>query len=131
MGRRERCGWGSHNDARKPGGPRRRWVACPGSRSQAHKLLHYAGAVKLRGIPVPIVAPLAQGLIRRLAAYLNQPYARYAPVVTTEIEQLAPVLLPGDVLLVDGNTRVAALVKHLTQSTWSHVAMYVGPLEQG
>jgi len=37
----------------------------------------------------------------------------------------------GDVLLSDGNTRVAALVKRMTQSTWSHVSMYVGPLDEG
>lgn len=37
----------------------------------------------------------------------------------------------GDVLLAGGNTRMAALVRRLTRSPWSHVAMYVGPLEPG
>ena len=36
------------------------------------------------------------------------------------------VLQPGDVLLVEGNTRVSAAIKYLTQSTWSHAALYVG-----
>ena len=40
-------------------------------------------------------------------------------------------MLHGDVLLTDGNTRIAALVRRVTQSPWSHVAMYVGPLEPG
>ena len=31
-----------------------------------------------------------------------------------------------DVLLVEGNTRVSAAIKYLTQSTWSHAALYVG-----
>jgi hypothetical protein len=44
---------------------------------------------------------------------------------------LASVLLPGDVLLTDGNTRMAALVRRVTRSAWSHVSMYVGPLEAG
>jgi hypothetical protein len=32
------------------------------------------------------------------------------------------------VLLVEGNSRVATAIKYLTQSTWSHAALYVGPL---
>jgi hypothetical protein len=79
---------------------------------------------------VSIVATLVHAAMRRVSAYLNQPYARYVPTVTADIDQLRRVLLPGDVILVDGNTRFAALVKHLTQSTWSHVAMYVGPLSE-
>ena len=38
------------------------------------------------------------------------------------------MLQPGDVLLVEGNNRVAGIIKYLTQSTWSHAALYVGPL---
>src|SRR5690606_30308748 len=34
----------------------------------------------------------------------------------------------GDVLLVEGNTRVATAIKYLTQSTWSHSALYAGPI---
>jgi len=41
------------------------------------------------------------------------------------------VLRNGDVLLTEGNTRAAALIKRITRSTWSHVSMYVGPLEEG
>lgn len=33
---------------------------------------------------------------------------------------------PGDVLLVEGNFRISTAIKYLTQSTWSHAAMYVG-----
>jgi len=29
------------------------------------------------------------------------------------------------------HTRAAALIKRITRSTWSHVSMYVGPLEEG
>ena len=78
-----------------------------------------------------IVATLVQKAMKRLAAYLNQPCARQPPMVTTDVEELASLLRPGDVLLVEGKTRFAALVKYLTQSTWSHVAMYVGPLGDG
>ena len=35
-------------------------------------------------------------------------------------------LQPGDVVLIEGNTRLSATIKFLTQSTWSHAALYVG-----
>jgi hypothetical protein len=35
---------------------------------------------------------------------------------------------PGDVLLVEGNSRVSSAIKYLTQSTWSHAALCVGPI---
>jgi hypothetical protein len=47
--------------------------------------------------------------------------------IHTDVERLARVLQPGDVLLVDGCDKVAAAIRYLTQSSWSHAAMYVGP----
>ena len=64
----------------------------------------------------------------RLAAYLAQPI-KQSRAGTADLR--AEGLLPGDVLLMDGDTRGAALVRRLTGSSWSHVAMYVGPLEDG
>jgi Orthopoxvirus protein of unknown function (DUF830). len=66
-----------------------------------------------------------------LVLYLAKPVKRYSPATTADARSFAGILDPGDVLLSDGNTRVAALVKRITQSTWSHVSMYVGPLEEG
>lgn len=70
-------------------------------------------------------------LIGALVLYLAKPVKHYSPATTDDAQSLAGILDPGDVLLSDGNTRVAALVKRITQSTWSHVSMYVGPLEEG
>jgi hypothetical protein len=70
-------------------------------------------------------------LIGALASYLAQPVKHYSPATDADPQSLFAVLHHGDVLLTDGNTRVAALVKRLTRSTWSHVSMYVGPLEKG
>jgi hypothetical protein len=39
---------------------------------------------------------------------------------------LRRALRPGDILLIEGNTRLSAIIKFLTQSTWSHAALYVG-----
>jgi len=41
-------------------------------------------------------------------------------------DKLAACLRPGDVLLVEGNTRISSAIKYLTQSTWSHAALFVG-----
>jgi len=32
------------------------------------------------------------------------------------------------VLLIEGDTHIAGVIKYLTQSTWSHSALYVGPI---
>ncbi|WP_220459577.1 YiiX/YebB-like N1pC/P60 family cysteine hydrolase [Rugamonas fusca] len=44
----------------------------------------------------------------------------------TDPDLLLACLQPGDVLLVEGNSRISSAIKYLTQSTWSHAAMYVG-----
>jgi hypothetical protein len=42
------------------------------------------------------------------------------------------ILKPGDVILVEGDRRISTAIKYLTQSTWSHSAIYVGDvLNQG
>lgn len=71
----------------------------------------------------------------RLARFLSRPRRAATQVATTTPGFLAAALRPGDVLLVEGNTRIAAAIKFLTQSTWSHAALYIGdalgPLEPG
>jgi len=62
----------------------------------------------------------------RLAKYLATPLPLDARAATSPPEKLAGALEPGDVLLIEGNTRVSGAIKYLTQSTWSHAALYVG-----
>lgn len=45
---------------------------------------------------------------------------------TSPPELVAATLARGDVLLVEGTSRFSAAIKYLTQSTWSHAALYVG-----
>jgi hypothetical protein len=61
-----------------------------------------------------------------LAKYLakSRPYYERFSVISQV--QLISNLQPGDVLLVEGNSRVSTAIKYLTQSTWSHVSLYVG-----
>jgi hypothetical protein len=63
-----------------------------------------------------------------LARYLSAPVANYRPLTTSPPKQLFSTLRPGDVLLVEGNTRISNAIKYLTQSTWSHAALYVGAI---
>ena len=66
-----------------------------------------------------------------LVLYLAKPVKHYSLATPADARSFAGILDPGDVLLSDGNTRLAVLVKRITRSTWSHVSMYVGPLEEG
>jgi len=63
-----------------------------------------------------------------LARYLEKPATGYEPFTPSNPEALARSLKPGDVLLVEGNHHIAGVIKYLTQSTWSHAALYVGPV---
>jgi len=63
---------------------------------------------------------------RRLSRFLSKPGASSAWINTHHPEALADTLRPGDVLLVEGTSRISTAIKFLTQSTWSHAAIYVG-----
>lgn len=63
---------------------------------------------------------------KALARYLSSPRRGFKPLAVTDIRALRHSLRPGDVLLVEGDTRIATAIKYLTQSTWSHAALYVG-----
>jgi len=69
--------------------------------------------------------PVFRWMGGRLARYLAEPI-HGAQVATSSLEQLGAALKPGDVLLVEGNTRVSVAIKYLTQSTWSHATLYIG-----
>ena len=63
---------------------------------------------------------------QRIVRYLEQPSPGYEPYTPSDIHALEHTLMPGDVLLVEGNSRISGVIKYLTQSTWSHAALYVG-----
>ncbi|MEK6596248.1 MAG: lipo-like protein, partial [Pseudomonadota bacterium] len=61
-----------------------------------------------------------------LARFLTKPVRQSTQVATISQEQLSAILQPADILLIEGNTRVSVAIKYLTQSTWSHAALYIG-----
>ena len=58
--------------------------------------------------------------------YLERPTDWYQPFSSPHPKLILRCLRPGDVLLIEGNTRLSAIIKYLTQSTWSHATLYVG-----
>jgi hypothetical protein len=65
---------------------------------------------------------------RVLAHYLEKPAEGYEPFTPSDAECLRATLQPGDVLLIEGNNHISGVIKYLTQSTWSHATLYVGPI---
>lgn len=56
----------------------------------------------------------------------------YEPYLSSRPDFIARFIQPGDVLLIEGGrSKISAAIKYLTQSTWSHAALYIGEtLEQ-
>jgi hypothetical protein len=65
---------------------------------------------------------------RLVADYLQRPASGYEPLTPADPDALRATIKPGDILLIEGRTRIAGIIKYLTQSTWSHAALYVGPI---
>jgi len=63
---------------------------------------------------------------RALARYLSKPRAGGMHFGTSRYGMLEASLRPADVLLVDGSSRIGGAIKYITQSSWSHAALYVG-----
>ncbi len=61
-----------------------------------------------------------------LAKYLSQHSQHGVRVATHSPTLLKTTLKKGDVLLVEGSSRFSVAIKYLTQSTWSHSALYIG-----
>ena len=61
-----------------------------------------------------------------IARYLQHEAIGFEPFTPSDPERLRTIIQPGDVLLVEGNNRISGVIKYLTQSTWSHAALYVG-----
>ncbi|MEO6925480.1 MAG: YiiX/YebB-like N1pC/P60 family cysteine hydrolase [Rhodanobacter sp.] len=63
---------------------------------------------------------------RALAIYLSRPRAAQMHFGTSRFDLLETSLRPADVLLVDGSSRISSVIKYVTQSSWSHAALYIG-----
>ena len=73
-----------------------------------------------------VINMLANWLGQWLSRYLAARHHVHSTAAPADLRALRACLQPGDVLLVEGQTRVSAAIKYLTQSTWSHTALFVG-----
>ena len=63
---------------------------------------------------------------RAIMQVIAKPSKAYEPFTPSGPAALRRSLQPGDVLLIEGNQRVSTVIKYMTQSTWSHAALFVG-----
>lgn len=69
---------------------------------------------------------ISMALGRAIASYIEKQTKGYVLLSAISSEKVRACLRPGDVVLIEGNRRISAAIKYLTQSTWSHAAMFVG-----
>jgi len=69
---------------------------------------------------------LRRTLIDAATRVLTTRRRSYRHILPGDAGLLRATLRKGDVLLVDGDQRVSQVIKYLTQSSWSHAALYVG-----
>lgn len=67
-----------------------------------------------------------EALGRLLVRVITREKSEKRPVDAVALARMQAALQPGDVLLIEGSAKISAAIKYLTQSTWSHAAVYVG-----
>ncbi len=61
-----------------------------------------------------------------LIHYLTEELTGYQRRVPNDLKRLAETMEPCDILLVEGNSRISQMIMYVTQSSWSHAAIYIG-----
>jgi permuted papain-like amidase YaeF/Yiix C92 family enzyme len=69
---------------------------------------------------------LRAGLTNYVIHLLTKPLRRYTVLFPNDIVNLRRHIRKGDVVLIEGNERISECIKYLTQSSWSHSALFVG-----
>ncbi len=63
---------------------------------------------------------------RRLLDWLSEPIPAYEQRVWNDPHAMRRSIRKGDVVLVEGDNRISVVIRYLTQSSWSHAALYIG-----
>ena len=71
---------------------------------------------------------LSEWIIEKLSLWLlhQEPPQR---AYLCDFDKICHKIRPADVLLIDGRSRASKIIKHVTQSPWSHAALYIGRLQ--
>jgi hypothetical protein len=57
---------------------------------------------------------------------LEAPGRNYEKTMINNMDSLCSIIRKGDVILVEGDSKISRMIKLITQSSWSHSALYVG-----
>ena len=69
---------------------------------------------------------LLQFVRTQLAKFLTKEHIRDDAYYRTSIDDITSILEPGDVVLVEGQSRVSSAIQFITSSDWSHAAIFIG-----
>lgn len=71
---------------------------------------------------------LKRWLVSRVTGWLTHEHGDQSDLPLCDFERLSFEIRAGDVLLVEGSSRVSNIIKTITQSAWTHSALYLGRL---
>ncbi len=66
-------------------------------------------------------------IFQKLSKFLSKEGPRVHGYLT-DFDRLVYEIRPGDVLLIEGTSRMSNIIKKITQSQWTHAALYIGRL---
>jgi hypothetical protein len=66
----------------------------------------------------------------RMSGWLNTAVDDNVDSQLTDFDRLCEELHQGDVLLVEGRSRVSHVIKSITNSSWTHSVLYIGRLDE-
>lgn len=69
---------------------------------------------------------IRQAVVDFALGSLTKPLPTYTLHIPNDLANLKRHVRKGDVILIEGNERISECIKYLTQSSWSHAAIYVG-----
>ena len=69
---------------------------------------------------------LRRWIVDRIVDYLTEPLPGYERRSLNDVRALKAGLRKADVVLVEGDQRVSAVIRYLTQSSWSHSTLFIG-----
>ena len=69
---------------------------------------------------------LLQFIGTQLAKFLTKENICLDPYYRISIEEIKSTVKPGDVILVEGQSRASSAIQFITGSNWSHVSIFIG-----
>lgn len=73
-----------------------------------------------------LTEPIRRRIVGWMMRVLTKPRKSYEQRIPNDPVALRNLLRPGDVILVEGDQRISQVIRYLTQSSWSHAALYIG-----